>query len=71
MPTGRRWLSATEFETLLDARKIADDLTSGDGVWVDRHSPASSQDGALGGHPAMDDFGGVAHAAKVGAPVWR
>ncbi|KAE9032940.1 hypothetical protein PR003_g8925 [Phytophthora rubi] len=32
MPTGRRWLSAAEFETLLDAGKIADDLTSGDGV---------------------------------------
>ncbi|KAE8973066.1 hypothetical protein PR003_g26929 [Phytophthora rubi] len=32
MPTGRRWLSAAEFETLLDAGKIVDDLTSGDGV---------------------------------------
>ncbi|KAE8970321.1 hypothetical protein PF011_g26466 [Phytophthora fragariae] len=32
MPTGRRWLTAAEFETLLDAGKIADDLTSGDGV---------------------------------------
>ncbi|KAE8902053.1 hypothetical protein PF003_g14171 [Phytophthora fragariae] len=32
MPTGRVWLSATEFETLLDVRKIADNLTSGDGV---------------------------------------
>ncbi|KAE8962061.1 hypothetical protein PR003_g31095 [Phytophthora rubi] len=32
MPTGRRWLTAAELETLLDAGKIADDLTSGDGV---------------------------------------
>ncbi|KAE8891153.1 hypothetical protein PF010_g8974 [Phytophthora fragariae] len=32
IPTGRRWLSAAEFETLLDAGKIADDLTSGNDV---------------------------------------
>jgi hypothetical protein len=31
-PTRRRWITAGEFERLLDAGKIGDDLTSGDGV---------------------------------------
>ncbi|KAG1689217.1 hypothetical protein DVH05_002710 [Phytophthora capsici] len=30
--TARRWLTAREFEVLLDAGKIEDDLTAGDGV---------------------------------------
>ncbi|KAE8951995.1 hypothetical protein PR003_g34584, partial [Phytophthora rubi] len=31
-PSSRRWLSATEFEELLDAHKIEGDLGTGDGV---------------------------------------
>ncbi|KAE8876916.1 hypothetical protein PF008_g31400 [Phytophthora fragariae] len=31
-PSSRRWLSATEFEELLNAHKIEGDLGTGDGV---------------------------------------
>ncbi|KAE9266398.1 hypothetical protein PF008_g31617 [Phytophthora fragariae] len=31
-PSSRRWMSTTEFEELLDARKIECDLGTGDGV---------------------------------------